>query len=207
MLLILWFCCAMTLSRVLYSEQGITNKCQSNLTSIAIAMHRYHEKYGSLPPAYLSDANGKPMHSWRVLILEFIDTLLFEKYSFSEPWNGPSNSRLSPMMPSIFRCDAESGDGPSFKTSYFVVVGTNTLFADDRTLRFDECDRSLSDIVLVVEHHETRVNWMEPTDCREDELPRLTASHRIGPFVCMADGTVRPSLRLGELRDVIRRKR
>ena len=121
MLLILWFCCAMTLSRVLYSEQGITNKCQSNLTSIAIAMHRYHEKYGSLPPAYLSDANGKPMHSWRVLILEFIDTLLFEKYSFSEPWNGPSNSRLSPMMPSIFRCDAESGDGPSFKTSYLLL--------------------------------------------------------------------------------------
>src|SRR5262245_3382414 len=48
-------------------------QCLNNLKQIALALHNYDATYGSLPPAYIADASGKPMHSWRVLILPFLE--------------------------------------------------------------------------------------------------------------------------------------
>ena len=41
-------------------------QCRNNLKQIAVALHQYHDLYGSFPPAYIADENGKPLHSWRV---------------------------------------------------------------------------------------------------------------------------------------------
>jgi predicted RNA-binding Zn-ribbon protein involved in translation (DUF1610 family) len=57
-----------------------------NEKQILLAIHNYHDTYGQLPPAYIPDADGKPMHSWRVLILPFIEQLhLYNQYDFSKP--------------------------------------------------------------------------------------------------------------------------
>ena len=48
-------------------------QCLCNLCQIKLAFHNYHSQYGSFPPAYVADANGRPMHSWRVLILPFME--------------------------------------------------------------------------------------------------------------------------------------
>ncbi len=64
-------------------------------------LHNYHETYKTLPPAYIADANGKPMHSWRMLIMPFMEqSTLYNQYDFSEPWNGPNNIKLLDSMPS-----------------------------------------------------------------------------------------------------------
>lgn len=47
--------------------------CKNNLKQIGLALHNYHETFGSFPPAYLTDSSGAPTLSWRVLILPFID--------------------------------------------------------------------------------------------------------------------------------------
>src|SRR6478672_5330638 len=47
--------------------------CSNHLKQIGIALQNYHDVYGSFPPAYVADANGRPMHSWRVLILPFAE--------------------------------------------------------------------------------------------------------------------------------------
>ena len=36
----------------------------------------YHYECGSLPPAYIADEHGRPLHSWRVLILPYINQAL-----------------------------------------------------------------------------------------------------------------------------------
>jgi len=47
--------------------------CTGNLKQIAAALQAYHQANGCFPPAYIADKNGKPMHSWRVLILPYLD--------------------------------------------------------------------------------------------------------------------------------------
>jgi hypothetical protein len=48
-------------------------QCSNHLRQIGLALHNYHDFYGSLPPAFVADSHGKPIHSWRVLILPFME--------------------------------------------------------------------------------------------------------------------------------------
>jgi hypothetical protein len=52
---------------------GTTAPCINNLKQIGLAMHNYHDAHGCFPPAYIPDENGKPMHSWRVLLLPYLE--------------------------------------------------------------------------------------------------------------------------------------
>ena len=42
------------------------------MKQIGVALHNYHDAHGCFPPAYIADANGRPMHSWRILLLAFL---------------------------------------------------------------------------------------------------------------------------------------
>src|SRR5579864_6535484 len=94
-------------------------QCLGNIHNIALALHSYHGIYGSLPPPYIADANGRRMHSWRVLMLPFLDRPdLYEAYRFDEPWDGPNNSKLHDKIVETFMCAADHGGGRSTETSY-----------------------------------------------------------------------------------------
>lgn len=85
-------CLAMFVSALLPSVQSAREaarraSCSNNLRQIGLAMHNYHDKYNCFPPAFLPDENGKPKHSWRVLLLPFLDEKsLYAEYRFDEPW-------------------------------------------------------------------------------------------------------------------------
>src|SRR5262249_7322884 len=48
------------------------SRCIYKLRQIGMALHSYHDKFGSFPPAYIADENGRPIHSWRVLLLPYL---------------------------------------------------------------------------------------------------------------------------------------
>ena len=54
-------------------EAAAKTKCQNNLKQLALAFHNYHDSYGHFPPAAIIGPDGKPWHSWRVLILPFVE--------------------------------------------------------------------------------------------------------------------------------------
>jgi hypothetical protein len=57
--------------------------CKTHLKRIGLALHNYHEVHGYFFPAYIADENGKPMHSWRVLILPYLgEDELYDQYNF-----------------------------------------------------------------------------------------------------------------------------
>jgi hypothetical protein len=77
-----------------HAHPGATRmQCSNNLKPIGLALQIYHDQYGSFPPANIVDKDGRPMHSWRVLILPNIEQQkLYEAYNFDEPWDGPNKS-------------------------------------------------------------------------------------------------------------------
>ena len=62
-------------------------------------MYGYHEMKGHFPPAYVADVQGRPAHSWRVLLLQSGMETLYERYHFDEPWDGPRNRSLANGLP------------------------------------------------------------------------------------------------------------
>ena len=78
-------------------------QCSNNLKQIALALHNYHSAYGTLPPAYTIDVDGNRLHSWRTLILPYMEQdALYQQIDFSKPWDDPANAFLAKMDLSIF---------------------------------------------------------------------------------------------------------
>jgi hypothetical protein len=150
--------------------------CSNNLKQIALALHNYHDVYKTFPPAMLPDADGKPVHSWRVLILPFIEEQkLYDSYDFSEPWDGPNNRLLANPMPSVYVCPSHSRGNC---TSYAAVIGERTMWTgDEHGVRIQNVSDGTSNTILVLEAELPQSNWMEPRDITYEEAVELLISH------------------------------
>jgi hypothetical protein len=163
-----------------------------------LAVANYHETFGCLPPDYIADREGKPMHSWRVLILPFLEQkALYDAYDFAEPWNGPNNSKLAHQIGSIYlRSGLETDQART--TSFVAVVGPQTAWPGARALSFKDLGDGRHDTLLVVEVPDGKFQWMEPKDLQFDEMSfrindgsgRGLGSKLGGARVVSADGTV-----------------
>lgn len=173
--------------------RGVTTL--GHLTTFEVYFHDYHKKYGYLPPAYLADRNGIPMHSWRVLLLEFIDPSLYAAYDFREPWNGPNNRLLSSRMPTCYAA-IQPGSANTVFTSYVVITGERTPFPGANPRSFRDI-KDPANTILVAEIVNSNIHWMEPRDLSittmsfalNDSLrPSISTGRRGGPGALFADG-------------------
>src|SRR4051812_39897469 len=92
-------------------------------------MSNYEATHGSFPPHALYGKDGKPLLSWRVLILPFMQqNELFQRFRLDEPWNSPHNLALLPEMPKTYgRYDGNKTVEP-YTTFYQVFVGKGAAF-------------------------------------------------------------------------------
>lgn len=105
-------------------------RSSNNLKQIMLAFHNYHETHGHFPPAVVYGPDGKPWHSWRVLILPFLEqAALYNAYDFTQPWDSPKNRQVLEQMPDVYR-DPLQGPAPdgTHTTDYALVVGDRTAF-------------------------------------------------------------------------------
>ena len=184
-------------------------QCSNNIKQIALAFHTYHDRYHSFPPAYTVDADGKPLHSWRVLILPFLEkNELYTKIRLDEPWDSEHNRQFHETAISVFRCSSENifktlkAKFPLLRASgncyYSVVTGEKTAFPGDKALPLSALSDGTSNTILVVERM-VPVCWMDPMH----EIPFETAKlgvnrelmgmgsgHTGGCNVGLADGSV-----------------
>jgi len=147
--------------------------CESTLKKIGRALHNYHDAYGCFPPAYVADAEGKPMHSWRVLLLPYLEEdALYQKYCFDEPWDGPSNRTLAATAPSCYRCcSAEIAEpGSPQVTHYVAVTGPGTAWPGAQTTQLKDCHDGASKTILLVEIAGSDIAWSEPRDVTLEEV-------------------------------------
>ena len=164
---------------------------------MTLAVANYHDQHGHFPPPYLADGEGRPMHSWRVLILPYIEQdELYKQYDFNEPWNGPKNRLLADRMPKMYALHGEHRPGLT-TTNYVAVTGPETVWSPDQPLRFEDVMDRTGSTILVVENRGANIHWMEPRDFVLDEMP-MELNHPLGlnskyksPAVAMTDGSIR----------------
>jgi prepilin-type processing-associated H-X9-DG protein len=174
--------------------------CVNNLKQIGLALRNYRDAYGCFPPAYVADENGRPMHSWRVLILPWLEQQeVYNQYRFDEPWDGPNNRKLHDLIVSAYSCP--SHPGPRCSTSYVAVVGPGTAWRGAASSRLEDVKDDPNRTILLVEVSGPSFHWMEPRDLEFDRMSLeingsnnasgLSSAHPGGANVLLHDGAVR----------------
>jgi hypothetical protein len=194
------------------SVQDAAKRLQStnNLKQLAIALHSHHDTVGRFPPAAIVGSDKKPLLSWRVAVLPYLDEAdLYKQFKLDEPWDGENNKKLVGKMPKVFadpRVPAVEG-----KTNYKVFVSPagppNAAFTtDNKGLGFASFSDGTSNTVLIAEGGNA-VEWTKPEDNVFDpkgKAPELTIGGKDDICIVMADGSVR-TIKWNALKDDVRK--
>jgi hypothetical protein len=172
------------------------SRCRNNLKQIGLALHNYHDKHGHFPPAWTVDEQGNRLHSWRTLLLPYIEQKkLFSVIDLSKPWDHPTNAKARGECPTTYQCDRT--DLPDGFTSYKALVGAQASFPPDgSSRRIDDMLDGTSLTGMVVETTaEHSVHWMNPHDDGGFEFLQLlsagpTTAHADRPYLLLADGSL-----------------
>ena len=193
-------------------------QCQNNLKQISLALLNYESTYGCFPPACITDDNGRPMHSWRVLILPYLEREdLYRQYDFDEPWDSPKNRMVTDAVISLYHCPSVP-QTPGTETNYVMIVGPETVAFENSAVGMTEIVDGLSNTIMLVETADSGIGWAEPRDLSADDLSMqindgsgegIRSYHPGGVNASFCDGSVHflsDSLDREALRRMINRK-
>ncbi|TWU08674.1 hypothetical protein CA54_39100 [Symmachiella macrocystis] len=171
--------------------------CINKLKNISLALHNYNNTYGGLPPAYTVDADGKPLHSWRTLILPYLDQRsLYEKIDLSKPWDDPVNAEAAATYVSEYDCPSTYSELEPNRTVYLAVVTPDSCIRPTKMRPISEVTDGLPNTLMVIEVPvKYAVPWMSPQDA---DLQLVSSSisgedlqHSSGFTAGLADGRVK----------------
>lgn len=178
-------------------EAARRTQCRNNLKQIGLALHNYHDVFHALPPAYTVDADGKPLHSWRTLILPYLDQkALYDSIDLSKPWDDPVNAQARETPSPFLHCPTSTSSLRNH-TSYLAVVAPGSCFEATKSCTLKDIIDGTGNTVAVIEVPSDRsVPWMSPQDV--DDVLILSPSpdakvptHVGGVYALFCDGTVR----------------
>ena len=172
----------------------------NNLKQIGLAIHNYNDVYGHLPKD-ITDKNGKPLLSWRVAILPFLEQApLYNKFKLDEPWDSENNKQWSKAVIKTFVAPSDPNapfgmDKDGFATTnYLGIKGPGAMFDDDKKLTLANVTDGTSFTVMVLESADA-VAWAKPGDYPFDPkkpLPKIKALNANDiALMLMGDGSVR----------------
>jgi hypothetical protein len=167
----------------------------NNLKQIALAMHNYLDVHKTFPAQYSSDKQGKPLLSWRVHILPFVERdNLYKQFKLDEPWDSEHNKKLIARMPPVYKSPFQKKAGAG-KTTYLVPIGKDTIFTGGpKGISIRDITDGTSNTIMVVEvNDDNAVTWTKPDDLKvnvKDPLARLLRPDAKGFHAAFADGSV-----------------
>lgn len=147
----------------------------NNLKQISLGFLNFYEEHNSLPAAYSTDPRGRPLLSWRVYILPYIDQQeLFEKFHLDEPWDSEHNLSLLDEMPITYRSPLEAKESDTESVYLAIPTELGIIFPPDETqfgkspplgIPFQQVTDGTSNTAMVVEVDSSlAVPWTSPQD-------------------------------------------
>jgi hypothetical protein len=179
--------------------------CKSNLRLIGVAMQNYYDAQKRFPPAYTTDAEGRPLLSWRLLLLPFFCRIsLYDQFHIDEPWDSPHNRAIleKNYIPSEYVCPAErdvENVDERKTTSYVMIVGPDTIPSGPNSIRFKDVTDGVERTIWIVEVADSGIYWTEPRDLKAEEIDfgindperkGISSRHKGGAHVLMFDNKV-----------------
>ena len=169
----------------------------NNAKQLALAMHNYESANGFLP-VDIVDGDGKPILSWRVQLLPYLEQdNLRKQLDLTKAWDDAANKKVLEQMPSAF--EVFTREAPKKGFTYFqtftapkLLESGNPFLVPGRKLTFPGVTDGTSNTLMIVDG-ETAVNWLKPGDLPYDpkKLPKI-GDPKTGQFIAaMGDGSVR----------------
>jgi prepilin-type processing-associated H-X9-DG protein len=169
-------------------------QCTNCLKQIVLALHQYAQEYGALPPAHTVDANGRPLHSWRTLVLPYLEEQrLYRTIDLSRAWNDPANAKALATPVDVFHCPG--ADGPKNTTTYLAIASPNGGLLPDQPRPFASIADPHATLMLIEAGEDNAVPWMVPFDAHEALVlnagPTAKLHHPGGTNAAFVDGSAR----------------
>jgi RNA polymerase sigma factor (sigma-70 family) len=114
-----------------FQEALDRTRVRRQLVTLSRALLNYHDTMGHLPPPAIVDRDGKPLLSWRVALLPFLEQdNLYKQFHLDEPWDSPHNRKLVAHMPAVYAAVVRT---PRPHMTYFqYIVGPEAIFKSHR---------------------------------------------------------------------------
>jgi hypothetical protein len=197
------------------------NASVNNLKRMMLALIVFsEEKRRNLPPPAICSKDGKPLLSWRVAILPYLEQQeLYKQFKLDEPWDSPHNKKLLDKMPTVYAPVGVQTKEPH-TTFYQAIVGPGAAWEfkpkagalfNAEGLRYPASFTDGTSNTIGLVEAAKAVPWTKPEDVPYDPkgaLPKLGGLFKDGFHAAFMDGSVRfLSRRVGpdSLRAVITR--
>jgi prepilin-type processing-associated H-X9-DG protein len=175
-------------------QSASRTQSQNNLKQLGLALHNFNDAYGKLPPAAICDKSGKPMLSWRVAILPFIEQdNLYRQFHLDEPWDSEHNIKLIQQMPKTYALPNDKAQHTLPSTYYQALVGNHAAFELQGGLSIPASfPDGTSNTIWIVEAAKA-VPWTKPEDIEYDPMKMPPIGFHFGDRTNAAfvDGSVR----------------
>ena len=166
------------------------------MRQLGMALLNYESYHGRFPPAYTVDEDGRPLHSWRALMLPFIECHgLYDMIDFSKPWDDPVNRKVYETAVEAFHCPSSSL--PKGFTTYLALETLDSCLRPKESCAIADIKDGVSNTLTIIEVPVSKaVHWMSPVDADEELFlrigePEFHSPHNDGFNVVYGDGSPR----------------
>ena len=170
--------------------EAMWKQSELNLKQLGLALHSYHDCFGYFPQN-IADKDGKPLLSWRVHLLPFLEAEnLFKEIKQTESWDSEHNKKLLDQMPKVF-APIRVKQLPGM-TYYLGFDGKDAIFGKGKPVGIARIADGCSNTAMLVEAG-AGVPWTKPEDLPFDaakDLPKLGGFFDGAFNVLLADGSV-----------------
>jgi hypothetical protein len=174
-------------------EAAYRSTCKNQLKQIALALWNYQDEYHAFPPAYTVNAEGKPLHSWRTLLLPYIEQKkLYDSIDLTKPWDDPVNAHAREVKIPVYHCP--SSNNPVNFTTYMAIITPTSFIQPQHSRSINAANNAPEKLIVIEVSSNNATHWMSPVDADETLFYSLEKikqmPHSGGSYGAHIDGSV-----------------